>query len=216
MLEIEIIEIVVFGTERSRGWQWEAVAKVIEREEIKEPTGQGVGRGINVPNKIIMNYDGAVLRIWEWAGIIWEWLPEESGGGYAKWEPLLGKRENGLEMTGQRTPTSRPCGVRASWYAGAGPQSPCAPFLMVSDVRGGSWKSVTVAKLTRPKSAKLRIRIPLPLESGLVTHTHLGAGDERGAGTSRDLGLVRARRWKVKVQVLVTQSCLPLWDPHEL
>ena len=37
----------------------------IEREEIKEPTGQGVGRGINVPNKIIMNYDGAVLRIWE-------------------------------------------------------------------------------------------------------------------------------------------------------
>lgn len=49
------------------GWgHW----KVIGREEIKEPRGQGVGRDIFVPNKIIMHYDRAVLKAWELAGII--------------------------------------------------------------------------------------------------------------------------------------------------
>ena len=99
-----------------------------------------------------------------------------------------------MEMTGQRTPTSRPCGVRASWYAGAGPQSPCVPFLMVSDIRGGSWKSVTVGMLTRPKSAKLHIRIPLPLESGLVYPHKPGSKRKGEQGPPGDLGLVKARR----------------------
>ena len=91
------------------------------------------------------------------------------------------------------TPTSRPCGVRALWYAGASPQSPCAPFLMVSDVRWQLEISHS-GKLTRPKSAKLRIRIPLLLESGLVYQHKPGSKRKGEQGPLGDLGLVKARR----------------------
>ena len=170
-----------FWNWRSRGWQWEALAKVIGREEIKEPRGQGVGRGINVPNKIITNYDGAVSRAWEW-----EWLPEESGGGYSKWGPLLGKRENGLQMAGQRPPTSRPCGVRASCSGVLEPalRAHVRPSSW-SVTSGGSLKSVAAGMLTLAKSAKLYIRVPLPPNpGGADLPTHTWGQERRGAGTS--------------------------------
>lgn len=82
---------------------------------------------------------------------------------------------------------------------------------MVSDIREWQLEISHSGNVDTPEvQLSCASGFPSPSSLGWLPTTHLGAGDERGAGISRDLGLVRSKKVEVKVQVLVTQSCLTL------